>query len=130
MVARVLLAAIAVLAIAWTAVLLRDYELGHAAASHLTRPASDPAQRERALDRLRKARLLNPDSTWEVGRAGYYLFIGRQREAARLSEQIVRGEPANITAWNFLRLATARSDPRRSAQAAAAIRRLDPLSSR
>jgi hypothetical protein len=55
---------------------------------------------------------------------------GDTAAARRTAESLVSDEPENIFAWGTLRLATTVSDPRRAAQAAAEIRRLNPLGSR
>jgi predicted Zn-dependent protease len=114
--ARWALAGLAVLVIAWTAVLLRDLEVGRDAAG-----ARDPA-------RLEGARTLDPSRYWDQVRAGLLLVNGHPRAAAFAAERLVRSEPANPVAWSVLRAATLRTDPERSAEATAALRRLNPLS--
>jgi hypothetical protein len=127
---RGLLGFTAVLVLAWVGVLLRDFQVGHTAAARLTHPARGAAARERDLRRLHQAEFLNPESSWKEGRTAYYLFTGRVRTAQRLATELVREEPDNIFGWDMLRLATRTTDPRRSARASAAIRRLDPFSRR
>jgi predicted Zn-dependent protease len=109
------LAGLAVLVIAWTAVLLRDLEVGRDGVN-----ARDP-------DRLESARLLDPSVYWDQIRAGVLLLNGDADSAAAQAEAVIRAEPDNFAAWSLLRQATRRSDPRRSAQAARALRRLNPL---
>ncbi len=131
MAARALLATTAVLVLAWVGVLLRDFEIGTAASLRaFYGPKPSRLQPQRDLKRLKDAELLNPDSYWKLSRANYYLRIGRPRSAARVAETVVREEPDNITAWGVLGQATKRTDRRRSARAAAEIRRLNPLSFR
>lgn len=114
MVARIVLATVAVLVIAWTAVLLRDLEVG--------RDAVDA----RDAGRLESARFLDPSLYWDQIRAGVLLISG-DPDAAAQAEAVIRAEPDNIAAWSLLRVATRDTDPRRSAQATRALRRLNPL---
>lgn len=111
-----MLAGLAVLVIAWTAVLLRDLEVGRDGVS-----ARDP-------ERLESARLLDPSLYWDQIRAGVLLINGDADAAAAQAEAVIRAEPDNFAAWSLLRVATRRSDPHRSAQAERALRRLNPLS--
>ena len=115
MVARVLVATVAVLVIAWTAVLLRDLEVG--------RDAVDA----RDAGGLESARFLDPSVYWDQIRAGVLLINGDPDAAAAQAEAVIRSEPDNIAAWSLLRVATRDTDPRRSAQATRALRRLNPL---
>ena len=115
MAARFVLATLAVLVIGWTAVLLRDLEVG--------RDAVDA----RDASRLESARFLDPSVYWDQVRAGVLLIDGNPDLAAAQAEEVIRTEPDNIAAWSLLRVATRHSDPRRSAQATRALRRLNPL---
>ena len=115
MAARLVLGGLAVLVIAWTAVLLRDLEVGRDGLA-----ARDP-------ERLESARLLDPSVYWDQVRAGVLLLDGDADAAAVQAEEVIRAEPDNFAAWSLLRQATRRSDPRRSAQAGRALRRLNPL---
>jgi hypothetical protein len=131
MVARALLALIAVLVLAWVGVLLRNYELGKdAAVRGFFGPKLSQAERQRDLDRLEDAQLLDPNAYWKIARANYQILDGDPRAAARSAERLVVDEPTNVFAWGTLLQATRRSDPDRAAQAAAEIRRLNPLGSR
>ena len=131
MAARVLLALCALLVIGWVGVLFRDYEIGKdAAVRAFFAPAKSPAERERDLERLDDAQLLDPNAYWKVARANYQLATGDRRGAAAAAEELVKAEPENIFAWGTLLRATERSDPTRARQAAAEIRRLNPLGSR
>jgi len=112
------LAGLAVLVIAWTAVLLRDLEVGRDGVS-----ARDP-------ERLESARLLDPSLYWDQIRAGVLLINGDADAAAAQAEAVILAEPDNFAAWSLLRVATRRSDPRRSAQAERALTRLNPLTAR
>jgi hypothetical protein len=106
--ARISLFVIAVLSLAWLAVLLRDQEVGQAG-------------------RLDDAELLNPDSTWQLKRAQRWFARNQPRRAALEAEALLRSEPENIEALFLLVVTTREIDPRRSAQALAEIRRLNPL---
>jgi hypothetical protein len=128
MAARVLLALSAVLVIGWVGVLLRNYEIGRDAAFHaFFSPEKSQAGRARDLDRLDDAQLLDPNTYWKIARANSQLASGDLRGAEAAAERLVRAEPENIFAWGTLLRATERSDPARAREAAAAIRRLNPL---
>jgi hypothetical protein len=129
MVARVALATVAVLAIAWLAVLERDYRVGHHAALRLFEPGKPSAARVHdTADRLERAEFLSPDTRWDLGLSRYYLDSGHRRESLRLADSLVRREPDNIDAWYVLYLGTRTAEPRRAAEAVARIRHLDPRS--
>ena len=131
MVARVLLALVAVLVLGWVGILYRNYEVGRDAALHaFFSPAGSQAARERDLERLDNAQLLDPNAYWKVARANYQLAVGDRRGAAAAAEKLVGDEPENIFAWGTLARATRRSDPARAREAAAEVRRLNPLGSR
>ena len=115
-VARVLLGVLAVLVIAWVGVLLRDLEVGKDAV--VSRDAGG----------LEDARVLDPSLYWDQVRAGLLLLNGDADAAAAEAEQLVRAEPDNAVAWSVLRAATRGTDPSRAAEAARALRRLNPLS--
>jgi hypothetical protein len=129
--ARVLLALIAVLVLAWVGVLLRNYELGREAAVRaFFGPKLSQAERQRDLERLDEAQLLDPNAYWRIARANYHILDGDRGAAVRAAEQLVRDEPQNAFAWSTLLSATRDSDPERAAEAAAEIRRLNPLAGR
>jgi hypothetical protein len=131
MAVRVPLACLAVLVLVWVGVLTRNHELGkEAAVRAFFGPEPSAADRERDLERLEDARLLDPNAYWRVARANYLLLDGDARRAAQTAEELVRDEPENIFAWSALVEATRESDPSRAAGAAAEIRRLNPLGSR
>jgi hypothetical protein len=129
-IARAALATLAVLVIAWTGVLLRDWRLGHGASLPLFSPGLPPAQAARDVERLKDAELLNPDTRWRLARAKFYILLGDMDAAARTAEDLLRTEPDNLDAWGVVYRATRESDPRRSARAAAEIERLNPIASR
>ena len=128
MLARVLLAVCALIVIAWTGVLVRDHYLGKSAAAPLLyQPDLSDRDFRRNMDRLSDARFLDPDSAADLARTEYYLFRGRPRAAARVAEALVRSEPANADAWRLLWRATRVVDPTRAQEAAAELKRLNPL---
>jgi hypothetical protein len=130
-IARALLALLAVLVLAWVGVLTRNHELGkEAAVRAFFGPKLGDDARERDLERLDDARLLDPNGYWRVAKANYELLDGDPGAAERTAEALVDDEPENIFAWSALMQATRESDPGRAAEAAAEIRRLNPLASR
>lgn len=129
MAARVVVGVVAVLLIAWLGVMERDERLlqrGVQTAAH-ARDAADAARAERAL---RDARLLNPDSAPDTGRAVLYIGTSRNRQALDLIDELVRREPDNLTAWALLFEVSRGADPAGEQRALAQRRRLDPVSSR
>jgi len=128
---RVLLVIASVLVIGWTGVLLRDHQVGKDAALRaIFAPESDPAARDRDLSDLEDAQFLDPSASWKLALANYRLATGDARRAAAEAEELVRAEPENIAAWGTLLRATQDGDPARAREAAAAIRRLNPLAAR
>jgi predicted Zn-dependent protease len=130
MLPRVLLAVLAALVLAWVGVLVRDHYVGDSGAEKLlfdTNLTSGEFQRN--MDKLSDSRFLNPSTNAELARAKYYLFRSRPRAAARVAEGLVRSEPENADAWRLLWRATRDTDPARAREAAAALRRLNPLAS-
>lgn len=127
MVTRVALALIALLVIAWSAVLLRDYRTGSEPAGR-SLLVEDVSAAQRADDRRRldDAQLLDPSSYWALALAANLIRAGKSEAAARAAERLVRDEPESTNAWKALRAATQEIDPRRSAQAQARLRELDP----
>jgi hypothetical protein len=129
--ARVPLACLAVLVLAWVGVLTRNHELAKdTAVRAFFGPEPSAAERERDVERLEDARLLDPNAYWRVALANYFLLDGDTRRAAQTAEELVQDEPENIFAWSALLQATRESDPARAKEAAAEIRRLNPLGSR
>jgi hypothetical protein len=131
MVTRAAVVLAAVLAIGWLGVLLRDERVGATAADRIFyAPDLPPAELESQLDRMERARLLDPDPKVDLNRAGLLLLRGRREEAAAIAGTQARREPANLEAWRIVFQATRGSDRARAAQALAAMRRLNPLGSR
>jgi predicted Zn-dependent protease len=123
------LAVLAVLAIAWTGVLLRDTRLQERA-TELAGPPREAERLEQSARDFEAAGFLNPDTAPEMGRA---LALQRQRradEAIAVVEDVVRREPENLNAWRLLSVLTIERDPARSRQAVARASELDPLGPR
>ena len=90
----------------------------------------DRADFDRAEDAFRAARLLNPDTEPDIGRALLYK-LGRQHDRAEaLIEDVLRREPDNLTAWAVLFEFTRERDPATARRALAARARLDPVNAR
>jgi hypothetical protein len=126
---RPLVAVIAVLVIGWLAVMERDqrlYDRAVAAGGSL----DDPGTIARAESDMRGARLLNPDRQPDIGRAVILVTTGRQPEARRVVEDVVRAEPDSLSAWDALGFVNRGRDPALRRRVDAAIRRLDPLGPR
>jgi predicted Zn-dependent protease len=127
--ARVAVAAVAVLVLAWLGVMERDTRLqasGTAAAQRLDVPGN-AGRAERAF---RAARLLTPDTAPDVRRAFLLRATGRQEAATALLADVVSREPDNLTAWGVLATFARGHDAEAVARALAARRRLDPLRAR
>ena len=124
---RIAVAVVALLVVAWSAVLWRDDRIGSDASSRLlTSEQLTDAEWAHEVERLRDAELLDPSTRWPLARAGAYLLRDRPRDAARVTESVLEREPENVEAWIVLREATREIDPRRAAQALAQIGRLSP----
>ena len=129
MTARAVVAVAAVLALAWLAVMERDTWLLDRGVRTAGR-VHDAADAQRALADFRGARLLNPDSAPDMGRAVVYRGTGRREDAVALVEQVLRREPDNLTAWGQLYGLSIGVDPAAERRALAARARLDPLNAR
>jgi hypothetical protein len=124
-VARVAVATVAVLAIAWLGVMERDERMVQRGVQ-----ASKQGESARAERSFRDARLLNPDSAPDVLRSFLYVGTDRRAEAKRLVEDVLRREPDNLTAWFVLFRISQGTDPALERRALAARRRLDPVNAR
>jgi hypothetical protein len=124
-IARAVVAVVAVAVIAWLGAMERDTRLLARAGDAAT--ARDYAAAERDL---RDAGALTADTTADVRRA--FLLQGTRRgDAARaLLADVVRREPDNLTAWGLLLTFARDADPAVAARARAQVRRLDPLRAR
>jgi predicted Zn-dependent protease len=120
--ARVAVAAIAVVVLAWLGVMERDHQL-------FTRGNSAPTFSSAESD-LRAARLLNPDSGPDLILAIRLRRVGRWHDALATVERVLRREPENLYAWNTLGSVAQGHDSAAVQRARAAARRLDPLNAR
>jgi predicted Zn-dependent protease len=113
---------------AWLGVLLRNEHVARSSGDRIFyAPGLRAEQLDHELERLKQARLLDPDPRVDQLRANLLLLRGRRREAGELAARLVRDEPAYLEAWTILYRATRGSDPQRAAAAATEIRRLNPL---
>jgi hypothetical protein len=127
---RVGLAILAILLIGWSSLLVRDHAIGQAAVNRIVgNPDMSEQAWNGAMDDLRRAELLDPGTDWSLARANY-LLLRDETEALRVAEAIVRREPDNVGGWEIVKRITLHSDPRRAAQAAREIRRLNPAPTR
>jgi predicted Zn-dependent protease len=130
--ARVVVALVSVVVLAWLGVMERDTRLQNrgvdTASGAVAFGRLSPDQFRSAESDFRAARFLNPDTAPDVNRAVMYQVHGRSAQAAELLEDVVRREPENLTAWGVLVEATRERDPATARRALAARRRLDPLS--
>ncbi len=119
-IARGMLAALAVVLIAWFGLLARDHELGTAASQRIVdEPDMGAAQWHDAMRDLKRAELLDPSTDWSLIRAQYLLL--RDRPAAlAVAEDVLRREPDNLGAWWVVLRATRTSDPARQPRGRAA----------
>ena len=121
------LVVVALLVLGWLGVLYRDRRVGQDAADVIFyQPELPRAEFERQLNRLRDARLMDPDRYWDLTRARYLLLRDRPRRALRAAEEIVGDEPDNLEAWLVVYQAAELVDPSRSGDAIDRIRQLNP----
>ena len=125
MAARVTVAIVAVLVIGWLGVMERDERLLQRGVK--SSAAGDAARAEQAF---RDARLLNPDSAPDLLRSFLYVGTERRGEAKTLTEDVLRRESDNLTAWAVLLKISRGADPAAERRALAARRRLDPVNAR
>jgi hypothetical protein len=128
-VARAAVAAVALVVLAWLAVLERDVRR-EARATTLSARTNVAGNFARAEADFRAARLLNPDANPDLKRAYLYFGAGRRRQAASVVEDVVRREPENLAAWAALFNVVGREDEAVARRALAARRRLDPVNAR
>jgi hypothetical protein len=129
MLARAALIAVAVVVIAWLAVMERDLRL-QARATGDSRPGATPAALSKAAADLRRARFLNPDTEPQIALAVVESSLGRRAQAIARIEDVVHAEPDNLLAWELLAVYARGSDPAAVRRALEARRRLDPLGAR
>jgi predicted Zn-dependent protease len=124
--ARVAVAVVAVVVLAWLGLMERNVRL-EAQGTTLSAKLAVPGNLERADADLRGAQRLNPDTEPELKRAYVYVGAGRPAEAATIIEGILRREPDNLAAWGALFTVSRDRDPAAAERALDARRRLDPL---
>jgi hypothetical protein len=124
--ARGLLAALAVVLIAWFCLLARNHSLGTEASRRIVaEPAMGAADWQRAMDDLQRADLLDPSTEWSLVRA-QYLLLRDKRAALRVANDVIAREPDNLAAWWIVLRAARDRDPARWREAEAQIQRLNP----
>jgi hypothetical protein len=125
-IARVLIAVVAILLIAWLAVLARNYSIAYDASRRIVdHPAMSAAEWRRTMHDFERAHLLDPSSDWSMIQAQYELL--REPEAAiRRADDVLRTEPDNLSAWWVILRAAQQRDPARYREALAAVSRLNP----
>src|SRR5918992_3873741 len=125
---RIAIALIAVMLVAWSAVLWRNQLIGRPASDRVLGGTADlsDADWDRILDDFRDAELLDPSSEWPLTRAGVLILRGDRGVAASVTESVLDSEPDNLQAWTLLLRATEGRVPERAAEARAQIRRLNP----
>ena len=128
MIARALVVAVAVLALAWLAVNLRGYDRFESGQRLALAPNATEASARQAAQLLEDARFLNPDTRPMLAKGSLLVARGGPgvKEGRALLEEAVRREPDNVVAWAVLAAATRRLDPRRSQQARARALQLSP----
>jgi hypothetical protein len=126
--ARAALAIVAVIVIAWGAVLWRNDRMGYAAADRLFHgsPITTDGAWTHFLSQLEGAELLDPSTKWRVSRATA-LLLRDKPAAARLAHTVVEREPDNLEAWTVIYRAARGSDPSLARAALAQIERLNPV---
>jgi hypothetical protein len=123
---RAALCVLALLAIGWLGLLYRDVRIGQAATDVLlTERNLSHAEVAREIDRLRDAKLLDPDRQWDQ-KIAFFLMVDRPREALWIANELATKEPDNVEVWRVVEAAAQRIDPRRAAEARAERRRLNP----
>jgi predicted Zn-dependent protease len=122
---RVALAAIALLALAYLAIGLRNVVLAERGERLAALENPTAAQVEEAEDLLERARLLDPDTRPLLVEGALLAAQGRD-EGRALLERAVEREPDNVLAWSVLASATREADPARSRAARARMRELSP----
>jgi len=128
--ARLLLAAVAIVLIAWFGLMYRNYRVGADAADRvIVHPDMGDAAFARSMDDLRSAETLDPSTEWSVTRANY-LLLRDKATALIVARSIVDKEPDNLAAWVAVAKAADGRDPVLLRRANAAIQRLNPAPAR
>jgi Tetratricopeptide repeat len=127
---RALLVALAVAGIVFSAVWLSDLHALNAANAAEFSPHPTTSRLESGLAQAKRARRLHPNSDPSIVEFGILSRLGRQAQARRVYEAVVRREPDNALAWLAIAIVTQRSDPAESARAIARVHQLNPLAGR
>jgi predicted Zn-dependent protease len=122
---RIALAAVALLALAYLTIGLRNVVLAERGARLAALENPTDAEVAEAEDLLERARLLDPDTRPLLVEGGLLAAQGRD-EGVALIERAVEREPDNVLAWSVLAAATREADPARSRAARARMRELSP----
>jgi hypothetical protein len=124
--ARVLIALVAILLIAWFVALARNHAIATSASDRIVSdPAMDAADWRNAMHDFERAHLFDPSSDWSLIQAQYELLRDK-RAALQRAENVLREEPDNLSAWWVVLRAARDVDPARYREAVAAIHRLNP----
>jgi hypothetical protein len=124
--ARVLIAVVAILLIGWLVVLARNYSIATGASSQIVaNPAMSAADWRRTMHDFDRAHLLDPSTEWSLIQAQFEL-LREPGAAIRRAEQVLHEEPDNLNAWWVILRAARDRDPARYREAVAAVRRLNP----
>jgi hypothetical protein len=122
LIARVALAAVAVVVLVWLGVMERDSRLQTRAVAEAGTPPISKALRD-----IRAARFLNPDTAPDTLLGLLYAVHGQRPRGIATLEHVVRREPDNLFAQGQLYSISRGHDDAVAARALAALRRLDPL---
>jgi predicted Zn-dependent protease len=122
---RIALAAVALLALAYLTIGLRNVVLAERGARLAALENPTDAEVAEAEDLLERARLFDPDTRPLLVEGGLLAAQGRD-EGVALIERAVEREPDNVLAWSVLAAATREADPARSRAARARMRELSP----
>ena len=125
MLARAAVGAVALLAVAYLSIGLRNVDLAERGERLAALPDPTAAQVDEAADLLTRARLLDPD-TRPLLVEGRLVAARGDDEGRALLERAVEREPDNVLAWSVLAVATREADPARSREAQARMRELSP----
>ena len=125
-IARVLVALVAIVLIAWFVALARNHAIGSGASDRIVSdPGMDAAHWQAAMHDFERAHLLDPSSDWSLIQAQYEL-LRDPGSALRRADAVLREEPDNLSAWWVVLRATKDTDPARYREAVGAIHRLNP----
>lgn len=140
MIARVTVAAVAILVLSWLGIMERDANLlvrARSRSAHVSQrvkatcarsPSARPDCRlfTGAVSDARRAELLNPDTTPRLF-GGLLSATGQRPRQAAVADEVLRSEPDNLGAWTALLLAAQGRDPQATQRAVQNLRRVDPL---